>query len=181
MKHLSKSLLCLLLVVLLAAAALTGCTESKTPSTEAAQTEAAQTEAAQTKAPQTETQAATDSQTQTESTTEAAPATTGAMEELGEGSKLFYFNVTFSDGSTSSYAVHTDAETVGEALVSLELIAGDESQYGLYVKTVGEETLDYDADGSFWAFYENGEFASSGVDSTQITDGATYAFVATKG
>ena len=175
MKHLSKSLLCLLLVVLLAAAALTGCTESKTPSTEAAQTEAAQT-----KAPQTETQAATDSQTQTESTTEAAPATTGAVEELGEGSKLFYLNVTFSDGSTSSYAVHTDAETVGEALVSLELIAGDESQYGLYVKTVGKETLDYDADGSFWAFYENGEFASSGVDSTQITDGATYAFVATK-
>ena len=170
MKHLSKSLLCLLLVVLLAAAALTGCTESKTPSTEAAQTEAAQTKA----------QAATDSQTQTESITEAAPATTGAVEELGEGSKLFYFNVTFSDGSTSSYAVHTDAETVGEALVSLELIAGDESQYGLYVKTVGKETLDYDADGSFWAFYENGEFASSGVDSTQITDGATYAFVATK-
>ena len=100
---------------------------------------------------------------------------------MGEGDKLFYFNVTFSNGETSSYAIHTDAETVGEALVALDLIAGDESSYGLYVKTVAGETLDYDADGSYWALYEGEVYASSGVDSTTITDGASYAFVATKG
>ena len=33
----------------------------------------------------------------------------------------------------------------------------------------------------YWAFYENGEYASTGVDSTPIQDGATYAFVASKG
>ena len=119
-------------------------------------------------------------------TTTQAPETTAApaktdRQELGEGSKLFYFDVTFSNGETSSYAIHTDADTVGAALVDLNLIAGDESEYGLYVKTVGEETLDYDANGMYWGFYENGEFAMTGVDSTAITDGATYSFVATKG
>lgn len=158
MKQFCKSLFCLLLVVLLAAAALTGCAENEIPSTEA---------------PKTETQA------KTEATT-AAPETAAAVEELGEGAKTFQFDVTFSSGETKSFRIHTDAETVGEALVALELIAGEDSSYGLYVKTVCEETLDYDADGSYWAFYVNGEFASTGVDSTPITEGETYAFVATK-
>ncbi len=166
MKHFIKSILCLLLVLLLAAAALTGCMQTPA-STEAPKTEA-QTQA-QTDAPKTE------AQTEPAGTEEAKP------QELGEGDKLFYFNVTFSNGETSSYAIHTDAETVGEALVSLDLIAGDESEYGLYVKTVGSETLDYNTDGMYWAFYENGEYAMTGVDATAITDGATYAFTATKG
>lgn len=171
MKQFRKSILCLLLVLLLAAAALTGCMQTPA-STEAPKTEAPKTEA-QTEAPKTEAPA-------TEAQTEAARPQI-QPEELGEGEKLFYFDVTFSSGETSSYAIHTDAETVGEALVSLELIAGDESEYGLYVKTVGDETLDYDTDGMYWAFYENGEYAMSGVDATAVTDGAHYAFTATKG
>ncbi len=166
MKHINKSILCLLLVLLLAAAALTGCmqtpADTETPKTEA------QTQA-QTEAPKTE------AQTEPAGTEEAKP------QELGEGEKLFYFDVTFSNGETSSYAIHTDAETVGDALVALELIAGDESEYGLYVKTVGDETLDWDTDGMYWAFYENGEYAMTGVDSTAVTEGAHYAFTATKG
>ena len=170
MKHFSKSILCLLLVLLLAAAALTGCAQSPAatePQTEAPQTEAPKTEV-QTEAPKTEP-----------AQTDTAPAVEHT--EAGEGEKLFYFEVTFSDGETASYAIHTDAETVGEALVSLELISGDESEYGLYVKTIGDETLDYNTDGMYWAFYENGEYAMTGVDATPITDGATYAFTATKG
>ena len=177
MKHFNKSVLCLLLVLLLAAAALTGCAQTPA-STEAPKTEA-QTEA-QTEAPKTEapTEAPTDAP-KTEAPTEAARPQI-QPEELGEGDKLFYFDVTFSDGETSSYAIHTDAETVGEALVGLELIAGDESEYGLYVKTVGDETLDYATDGMYWAFYENGVYLMTGVDATPVTEGATYAFTATK-
>jgi len=171
MKHIRKSLVCLLLVLLLAAAALTGCAQNQT-TTEAPKP---QTEAP---APQTE---APVQQTQASETTAVPAPVEGDKQELGEGAKLFYFDVTFSNGETSSYAIHTDAETVGEALVGLNLITGDESEYGLYVKTIGEETLDWDADGMYWAFYENGEFAMTGVDSTAVTDGTTYSFVATKG
>ena len=68
--------------------------------------------------------------------------------------------------------------TVGAALLSLGLIAGEDSDYGLYVKTVNGVTVDYDTDGKYWAFYVDGEYAATGVDSTDITAGATYTFKA---
>ena len=37
-------------------------------------------------------------------------------------------------------------------------------------------TADYDKDGVYWAFYIDGEYAMTGVDATNITDGAQYAF-----
>lgn len=183
MKRNLKFLVCLLLVVLLAAAALTGCAQQPAaPAETQAQTEA-QTEGQTEGQTQAQTQAQTEAQTQaqTEGQTEAQPAETAEVQELGEGEKLFYFNVTFSNGETASYAIHTDAETVGEALTGLELIDGELAGYGMYVKTVCGETLDWDADGMYWAFYENGAYAETGVDTTPVTDGATYAFTATKG
>ena len=76
---------------------------------------------------------------------------------LGEGSTSFAFTVVDKDGNETPFEIHTDQETVGDALTELELIAGDESEYGLYVKTVNGITPDYDADGVSWAFYINGE------------------------
>lgn len=97
---------------------------------------------------------------------------------LGEGSTSFAFSVTDADGSVTQFEIHTDKATVGEALMELELIAGDDSEYGLYVKTVDGVTLDYDKDGKYWAFYIDGEYATTGVDSTPVTAGASYAFKA---
>ena len=56
------------------------------------------------------------------------------------------------------------------------MIDGDESEYGLYVKTVNGITADYDTDGVYWAFYINDEYAPTGVDSTTITEGERYSF-----
>ena len=97
---------------------------------------------------------------------------------LGEGNTSFIFFVTDLDGNQTQFEIHTDKTTVGEALLELNLIAGDDSEYGLYVKTVNDITVDYDKDGKYWAFYVDGEYATTGVDSTQITDGASYAFKA---
>ena len=98
--------------------------------------------------------------------------------EIGEGATEFNFNVVDVDGNTSEFLVKTDEKTVGAALLEVALIAGEESQYGLYVKTVNGITLDYDKDGKFWAFYIDGKMAPSGVDSTDIVEGATYEFKA---
>ncbi len=95
--------------------------------------------------------------------------------ELGEGSKEFSLTVTDKDGNETQFEIHTDKETVGEALQELNLIDGEEGEYGLFVKTVNGITADYDADGVYWAFYVNGEYAASGVDVTQITEGDSYA------
>ena len=95
---------------------------------------------------------------------------------LGEGAASFTFIVTDKDAKSVSCTVKTDAATVGDALSALGLIAGENGAYGLYVKTVNGITADYDVDQTYWAFYIGGEYASTGVDSTPVTDGAVYEF-----
>ena len=114
-----------------------------------------------------------DNQTPTET-----PLVIGGVK--GEGETVFPFEVTKPDGTKISYEVHTDKTTVGEALLDAGLIAGEDGAYGLYVKTVDGVTLDYDKDGMYWAFYINGEYAMSGVDTTDITADTVYAFKAEK-
>ena len=111
-----------------------------------------------------------------ESTAAVEESVENEVEVLGEGETKFLFTVVDKDGNETNYEIHTDKETVGEALLDLELIAGDEGEFGLYVKTVNGITADYDVDQTYWAFYVNGEYAMSGVDATEIEDGMTYAF-----
>lgn len=96
--------------------------------------------------------------------------------ELGEGEKEFLFTATDLDGNETNLTIHTDKETVGEALLELGVIDGEDGQYGLYVKEVIGITADYDEDGTYWAFYVNGEYAMSGVDQTKIAENESYAF-----
>ena len=97
---------------------------------------------------------------------------------LGEGDTSFTFKVVDAQGKETVYQISTDKKTVGEALLELKLIAGEQGDYGLYVKTVKGITLDYDTDGKYWAFYEGDTYAQTGVDSTAVKDGATYSFKA---
>lgn len=94
-----------------------------------------------------------------------------------EAAKIpFTFKATLSDGTEKTFDISTDKKTVGEALVEEGLISGSDSQYGLMVDTVCGEKHDFNEDGTYWAFYINGEYASTGVDSTDVTEGATYEF-----
>ena len=95
---------------------------------------------------------------------------------LGEGATQFAFTVIDKDGNETAFEIHTDKEIVGEALMELALIEGEVGAYGLYVKTVNGITADYDEDQTYWAFYVNGEYATSGVDTTAIEEGMTYTF-----
>ena len=112
-------------------------------------------------------------------TKNASPSTeinTIEVTELGEGSREFLFYVVDGAGNTSGYQIDTEEKTVGAALLQLNLISGEEGAYGLYVKEVNGIRADYDTDGCYWAFYIDGEYATSGVDTTEIVDGATYTF-----
>lgn len=95
---------------------------------------------------------------------------------LGEGNTKFMFTVVDKDGNETEFEIHTDKTTVGDALLELNLIDGEEGDYGLYVKTVNGITADYDTDQTYWAFYINDEYASTGVDTTDITENASYSF-----
>ena len=94
--------------------------------------------------------------------------------------KAFVFTVVDVDGSETTFDIESEKQYVGEALIDEELIAGEEGQYGLYVKTVNGITYDYDTDGKYWAFYINGEYAPTGVDVTEIEENAFYSFRAEK-
>lgn len=100
------------------------------------------------------------------------------LSPVGEGEKSFNLTVTDSEGETVGYIVATDADTVGNALSELGLIDGEPGPYGLYVKTVLGKTLDFDTHGKYWAFYIDGTYATSGIDKTEIVNGAHYAIKA---
>ena len=97
-------------------------------------------------------------------------------EQVQAVSKSFTFEVVDKDGNTETFNITTDKTTVGEALLEEGLIAGENGQYGLYVTEVNGIVADYNVDGTYWAFYVDGAYASSGVDTTDIVDGSTYSF-----
>lgn len=102
--------------------------------------------------------------------------TTAEIQVLGEGETQFDFVVVDENGVETKFEIHTDKKIVGEALVDVDLIQGDEGEYGLMVTTVNGITKDYNKDGAYWAFYVNDEYAMSGVDTTEIVEGHVYAF-----
>ena len=114
----------------------------------------------------------------TETTVETESVETAEAQEivLGDGSVKFTFIVVDADGNETDFVINTDKESVGDALLEQNLIEGEEGDYGLYVKTVNGITADYDTDQTYWAFYVNGEYASTGVDSTPVNEGDTYEF-----
>lgn len=113
------------------------------------------------------------------------PVVTGNPPEASAGETTpgiaFRVVVTDLEGKETTFDYTTDKATVGEALLEEGLIAGDDSEWGLYVTTVNGITADWDNDQTYWAFYIDGEYALTGVDATEVTAGAAYSFVLTKG
>ena len=98
---------------------------------------------------------------------------------FGEGAKTVTVKVIVEDKSVT-FTIKSNAKTLGEALLSHGLIAGDESEYGLYVKVVNGITADYDVDRSYWGFSKGGEYMMTGVDGTEFADGEVYELTYTK-
>lgn len=97
--------------------------------------------------------------------------------ELGEGETTFMFTVIYESGVGEDFMVNTDAATVGDALMEHDLIVGEDSERGMMVTTVRGIELDFDATGQYWAFFVDGEYAMTGVDTTEVVDGSIYSFV----
>ena len=106
-------------------------------------------------------------------------ATYRSDKEFGKGEKTVEVEVKVEEQSVT-FTIHTDADTLGEALLEHELIAGEDSQYGIYVKTVNGILADYDVNKSYWGFYQNGEYLMSGVDTTAIVGGEHFEIVYSK-
>ena len=97
-------------------------------------------------------------------------------QEIGKGAKTFTMTVTDAEQKEYELVIHTDKQTVGEALSEYEL--ADISD-GFLTAILGMEAS-WEKDKAYWAFYINGEFAMTGVNDTDIEDGGKYALVYTK-
>ncbi len=89
------------------------------------------------------------------------------------GNKTITLTVVYADASTKDFTIKTDEDYLRGALEQENLIAGDESEWGLYVKTVDGVTAD-DSAHQYWALYIGDDYASTGVDSTPVNDGDTF-------
>ena len=109
--------------------------------------------------------------------TNNTPDSSDAGQEQGQSvEQSFTFEVVDKDGNVTTFDITTDQATVGEALLEEGLIKGEDGQYGLYVTEVNGIVADYNVDQTYWAFYVDGTYASSGVDTTDVVDGSTYSF-----
>ena len=91
------------------------------------------------------------------------------------GAKTVEVTVEHLEGEAARFTLHTDAEYLRGALEEAELIAGTESEYGLWVQTVDGETAD-ESRQEWWGYTVNGELAAYGVDTQPIADGDEVVF-----
>lgn len=98
-----------------------------------------------------------------------------------EGAKTITVEVVHKDESSKTFTYHTDGEYLGEVLQSEGLVKGEQGDYGLYMTEVDGEAAVYETDGAYWAFYQDGEYASQSIDQTPISDGDSFSLVYTVG
>ena len=101
--------------------------------------------------------------------------------ETAAGSKTITVEVVHKDESTKTFTYKTDAEYLGEVLVAEGLVEGEDGPYGLYITAVDGETAIYEEDSSYWALYQDGEYAMLSADQTPINDGDSFSLVYTIG
>ena len=97
---------------------------------------------------------------------------------LGEGAYTLAITVEMENKSIV-ITVLTDAATVKDALAEHSLIAGEQQSIGYMMSSINGVRADWTLDGAYWAFYQNGNYMMSGIDSTPIEGDAAYEFVYT--
>ena len=90
-----------------------------------------------------------------------------------QGAKTVTVEVIAAGETVQTHTIHTDAEYLRGALEQEEMVAGEESSYGLFIKTVDGITAD-DAKQEWWCVTKDGGQVDTGVDSTPIADGDRF-------
>lgn len=89
------------------------------------------------------------------------------------GDKAYTLTVVDAEGNETVHELQTDEEMLGAALLNEGLIAGEDSEFGLFVKTVDGITASGD---EWWCLTIDGKETETGVDSTPVEDGGKYEF-----
>lgn len=98
---------------------------------------------------------------------------------LGSGKKKVTVEV-IAGHRNATFTIFTDKETLGEALLEHDLVEGEVSEFGLYVKKVNGILADYDVDQSYWSLTKGGEMMMTGVSGEKIFGDEQYELTYTK-
>ncbi|MDE7399284.1 MAG: DUF4430 domain-containing protein [Oscillospiraceae bacterium] len=173
-----------LLVAILCALSLTltGCKDNGTSSgTQSTVTSTTESGSESTDSPENPDESSVDSESSDESSTNASvwdSAKYTEDTELGEGSLAVKIEVT-ADNKTVTLTVKTDETNLEKILTANSLVEGDESEFGLYIKSVNGIRADYDLDHAYWAIQKDGAPTPTGANGITVADGETYALVYT--
>lgn len=96
------------------------------------------------------------------------------------GAKTLTVKIIHGDESSRELSIRTDAEFLRQALEEQALISGDESEFGLFIKTVDGETADESLQ-QWWCITKGGGQLMTGADSTPVQDGEQYELTLTTG
>ena len=89
------------------------------------------------------------------------------------GEKNICITVVDAEGNSQNFEFSTSQEFLRGALEEQQLVEGEESEYGLFVKTVNGVTAD-DAKQQWWCFTKGGQELLTGVDDTPVADGDRF-------
>lgn len=174
MKNMKKVLSLLIVLIMSAAIAVTGCTKNDDKDSKK-ETKKPEVTA---EVKETEKPDAKDDATQTPDETQAP--------EKDESKIYIKFVVKDKDGNEKTFDLSAPKKEDGDvmlvdALTSQEgLVAGSESEYGLFVDTIDGYKADSDKQ-EWWCFTKGGESLMTGVSSTPIKDGDTFEATLTVG
>ena len=101
-----------------------------------------------------------------------------ARPQTQAGEKTIVVQVIHGDKTSKEFTCHTGEETLGGVLLAEQLAEGEDSAFGLFIKTVDGETVQGQ---DWWYITKGGVELKTGADSTPIADGDHFELTLTRG
>lgn len=98
---------------------------------------------------------------------------------VSEGGKTITVEVIHKDESKKTFTCKTGEAYLAGVLVSEKIIEDDPSETGMFFVVDGEKAV-YEEDQSYWAVYQNGEYAQLGINELPVSDGDVFSLVYTR-
>lgn len=100
--------------------------------------------------------------------------------EVQKGAKTIEIEVVIPEKDTVEFTLHTDAIYLRQALDEVNLIQGEDLEYGLFLTTVNDRVAD-STNQEWWCITRSGEQIMYGIDQITIQDGEHYEITLTVG
>lgn len=117
---------------------------------------------------------------QSQSVPAASSQAVVSSETASEAAKALTITVVDGEGASTVFNLNTNQEFLRGALEDEKLVEGEESEYGLFIKTVNGITAD-ESQQQWWCITKNGQAVETGADTTPVADGDAFELTLTTG